>query len=92
MIITEIFPDYGLLDGEDLHIRVKTIDGKEVLNLQNLWDIIQTFEEQGKKKALLGLSSHHQLPLDLEGAAEVDAKLKEKYGILYMKTPGGFHK
>jgi hypothetical protein len=30
--------------------------------------------------------------LDIEGADKLDAGIREKYGILYMKTPGGFQK
>jgi hypothetical protein len=40
----------------------------------------------------LHLPGNIQLPLDLEKADELDREIKENYGILYMKTPGGFLK
>ncbi len=90
--ITEVFPEYGLVDGVDYRRRVEKIEDVEILNIQQLYETIERLRKQGKKKALLGLSSHHRLPLDLEGAADLDARIQKKYGILYMKTPDAFHK
>jgi len=64
----------------------------EVLNIEHLYDIIQDLKKKGEKKVLLHLPGNVQLPLDLEKAEELDREIKEKYGILYMKTAGGFLK
>ncbi len=90
VIISEIFPEYGLVDTADYLKRVKTIDGEEILNLEHLYNAVQSALKEGKKKVLLKVGTHIQLPLDLDRAEELDAKIKERYGILYMKTPGGF--
>lgn len=92
VIISEIFPEYGLVDSSGFLKRVKMINGKEVLNLQDLYETIQTLKAQGEKRALLTVGEHTRLPLDLERAEELDARIKDKYGILYMKTPGAFWK
>ena len=55
-----------------------------------LYNTLRRLEDDGRKKALLHLSRNRQLPLDLGGAEALDKTIKEKYGILYMKTPGGF--
>jgi large subunit ribosomal protein L28 len=91
VIIAEIFPEYGLTNAAPyLTKRVEKINGEDVLNLQHLFDSIQSLKKSGKKKALLALSNNVQLPIDFETAETLDSTIKEKYGILYMKTPGGF--
>ncbi len=92
VIISEIFPEYGLVDNSGFLRRVKKINDKEVLNLQSLYDAIESLKARGEKRAILRVGEHTRLPLDLERAAELDARIKDKYGILYMKTPGGFRK
>ncbi|MEW6351884.1 MAG: trypsin-like peptidase domain-containing protein [Thermodesulfobacteriota bacterium] len=92
VVVAEIFPEYGLLSAEDFRRRVEKIEDVEILNIAHLYRVIEQFRKEGKKKALLGLSSHHRLPLDIEGAARLDETIQKKYGILYMKTPGEFHK
>jgi hypothetical protein len=69
---------------------VEKINGEEVLNIAHLYETIQSLKKMGKKKALLALPENVQLPLDLEEADELDREIKKRYGILYMKTPGGF--
>lgn len=90
VIISEVFPEYGLVKTSSYLKRVEKIDDQEVLNIQQLYDTIQNAKAQGKKKALLIISKSIQLPLDLEGAETLDAEIQRKYGIHYMKTPGGF--
>ena len=68
------------------------INDEEVLNIGHLYDTIQTLKKKGEKKVLLQLPGNIQLPLDLEKADELDREIKKKYGILYMKTAGGFLK
>ncbi|MCG6983272.1 MAG: trypsin-like peptidase domain-containing protein [Deltaproteobacteria bacterium] len=92
VIISEIFPEYGLVETSPYLRRVEKINDTEVLNLEHLYDTIQGLKKKGKKKALLRLPGNIQLPLDLEKAGELDREIKQKYGILYMKTPGGFLK
>jgi S1-C subfamily serine protease len=92
VIISEIFPEYGLVDSSGFLQRVKKINDEEVLNLQSLYDTIESLKARGEKRAILRVGDHTRLPLDLERAAELDARIKDKYGILYMKTPGGFRK
>lgn len=92
VIISEIFPEYGLVDNSGFLKRVKKIDDEDVLNLQGLYETIQSLKARGEKKAILRVGRHTRLPLDLEHAEELDARIKDKYGILYMKTPGGFRK
>jgi hypothetical protein len=91
VIVSEIFPEYGLVKTSSYLKRVMTINGTEIRNIADLYDRIQAAKEKGDSKAMLQLSGKRRLPLDLEGAAELDAEIKTKYGILYMKTPGGFH-
>ncbi len=92
VIISEIFPEYGLVDTSACLDRVEKIDGKKILNLQDLYDTIQWTIKDGHKRALLELSKENRLPLDLEHAEELDREIQTKYGILYMKTPGEFKK
>jgi hypothetical protein len=92
VIISEIFPEYGLVDTSSYLDRVEKINGKSVLNLEDLYDTIQSLIKKGDKKALLELSKEARLSLDLVGANELDRQVQTKYGILYMKTPGGFSK
>jgi S1-C subfamily serine protease len=92
VIISEIFPEYGLLDSGPYLKRVEKIAGQEILNIEHLYNAILSLSEQGKKKALLELSDNLQLPLDIENAATLDKEIQQKYGIHYMKTPGGFRK
>lgn len=92
VIISEIFPEYGLVDTSSYLRRVEEIDGEKILNLSHLYDKINELVAQGKKTALLTLHSKLQLPLDLVHAKVLDKKIQTKYGILYMKTEGGFHK
>jgi S1-C subfamily serine protease len=92
VIISEIFPEYGLVDTSSYLERVEKINGKPILNLEDLYDTIQSLTKKGDKKALLELSKEARLSLDLVGANELDRQVQTKYGILYMKTPGGFSK
>ncbi len=92
VIISEIFPEYGLVDTNSYLERVEKIDGKKILNLQDLYDSIQQLKKDGQKKAVLELSKEHRLPVDLEHAEDLDRQIQTKYGILYMKTPGEFSK
>ncbi len=91
VIISEIFPEYGLVDTTPYLERVKKINGEEVRNIEELYEKIQSLIKKGKEKAILELHQDIMLPLDLTRAAELDKKIQNKYGILYMKTPGGFH-
>lgn len=90
VIISEIFPEYGLVETSLYLSRVEKINGEEVLNIEHLYDTIQALKKKGMKKALLQLPGNIQLPLDLEKADELDREIKKKYGILYMRTAGGF--
>lgn len=90
VIISEIFPQYGLLDSSSYLKRVEKIGDEEILNVEHLYNRILSLTEQGKKKELLELSDNLQLPLDIENAAKLDEEVQQKYGIHYMKTPGGF--
>jgi len=92
VIISEIFPEYGLVDASPFLKRVEKIEGHNVLNVEDLYDTIQSLASQGKKKLLLELAGHLQLPVDLEKAPELDSDIQKKYGILYMKTPGGYRR
>jgi S1-C subfamily serine protease len=92
VIISEVFPEYGLVDTSSYLKRVKTIGGQEVLNIEQLHNAIQALAEQGKKKVILELSGNLQLPVDMEHAVTLDAEVQQRYGIHYMKTPGGFRK
>ncbi len=90
VIISEIFPEYGLVEISPYLKRVEKINGEEVLNIEHFFDAIQALKKSGKRKALLELPGNIQLPLDLEKAEELDREIKRKYGILYMQTAGGF--
>ncbi len=90
VIISEIFPEYGLVDNTPYLERVKKIDGEEIRNIEHLYNKIQSLIKDGKKKALLELHQDLVLPLDLTRADSLDKEIKNKYGILYMKTPTGF--
>ncbi len=92
VIVSEIFPEYGLVNTTQFLKRVEKVNGEEVLNINDLFQKIQTLKEQGKKKAILENAGRLSLPLDIENADTLDAEIKDKYGILYMKTPGGFRK
>jgi len=93
VVVMEIFPEYRLTDvGSYLAKRVEKIDGQDVLNLEHLFNALQSLKARGSKKALVAISHNVQLPIDLETAQELDNAIKEKYGILYMQTPGGFSK
>ena len=72
--------------------RVEEINGKEVLNIQHLYDEIQNLKRKGAKKALLEIAGKLQLPIDFTEAEKLDTEIKNKYAILYMKSPGGFRK
>ena len=91
VIISELFPEYGLVKTEPyLKKRVEKINGEDVLNLEGLFTAVETLKNRGVKKAMLGLSKNVQLPLDLEHVDQLDKEIQSKYGILYMKTLGGF--
>ncbi|MBW2108836.1 MAG: trypsin-like peptidase domain-containing protein [Deltaproteobacteria bacterium] len=93
VIVIEIFPEYGMLDtGSYLRKRVEKISGRDVLNIEQLYDTIESLKADGEKTALVSISNNVQLPINLETAPEKDAAIQKKYGILYMKTPGGFSK
>ncbi|MCX5872778.1 MAG: trypsin-like peptidase domain-containing protein [Deltaproteobacteria bacterium] len=89
--VSEIFPDYGLVDSSGYLNRVTKIGDVDVVNIQQLSDTIQNLVAKGEKRVLLKIYPNMTLPLDLSNAAELDNQIKEKYGILYLKTPGGFH-
>jgi S1-C subfamily serine protease len=90
VIISEIFPEYGLVKTGPYLKRVIKVAGEEVLNIQHLYNTITALKEKGEDKVLLELSRSLQIPLDLNGADELDSTIRNKYGILYMKTAGGF--
>jgi hypothetical protein len=91
VIVTEIFPEYGLVKTEPyLMERVEKLEGEEVLNIDQLFGRLQSLKDKGENKAVLQLSGNMQLPLDLQQAEQLNQEIKSKYGILYMKTPGGF--
>jgi S1-C subfamily serine protease len=90
VIISEIFPEYELVEPSPYLGRVEKINGTEVLNIDHLYDAIQALKKKGKKKVLLELSGNIQLPLELDKTDALDRDIKRKYGIHYMKTAGGF--
>lgn len=92
VIISEVFPEYGIVKTDPFLKRVERVNGEEVLNIEQLYSTIQAAKQQGKKKLLLEISRNLRLPLDLENAEELDRQVQAKYGILYMKTDGGFKK
>ncbi|MFC1834239.1 trypsin-like peptidase domain-containing protein [Thermodesulfobacteriota bacterium] len=91
VIISEVFPEYGLVKTSPYLRRVKKINGEQVLNLEHLYKQIHALKEASKKRALLELSRKLMLPLDITGAEALEQDIQQKYGILYMRTPGGFH-
>ena len=50
VIISEIFPEYGLAETSVYLRRVEKINDEEVLNIGHLYDTIQTLKKKGKKK------------------------------------------
>ena len=92
VIISEIFPEYGLVKTSPYLKRVEKINDIEVLNIRHLYETVQSLKKNGTKKALLQISRNIRLPLDFEDADELDREIKSKYGILYLKTPGGLSK
>lgn len=90
VIISEIFPEYGLVDTTGFLNHVLKVGDREVLNIDHLYNLLAELKVKGEKKVLLELSGNMRLPLDLTNAAELDAQIKNKYGILYMKTQNGF--
>ena len=91
VIISEIFPDYGLIDSTGFMNRVMRVGDQGVINIQQLYETFEDLKAKGQKRVLLKIWPDLTLPIDLSGARELDAHIKEKYGILYMKTPGGFN-
>ncbi len=91
VIICEIFPEYGLVSSSSYTKRVMKINDEPVLNLKQLYDTITRLAKKGESHALLKLTSNVQLPIDLKSAPSLDKLIQQKYGILYMKTPDGFH-
>jgi S1-C subfamily serine protease len=92
VIVSEIFPEYGLVDTTPYLKRVTMINGEEILNIDHLYRTIQSLTKQGAQKALLEITENVQLPVDLAHAPALDKEIQEKYGILYMRTPGEFYK
>jgi hypothetical protein len=92
VIVSEIFPEYGLVDTTPYLKRVTKINGEEILNIGHLYHTIQSLTKQGAQKALLQITENVQLPVDLAHAPALDKEIQEKYGILYMRTPGEFYK
>lgn len=91
VIISEIFPEYCLIESARYLRRVKKINGQRVLNVQDLYDTVMELKKQGKPRALLELEGHLVLPLDLKNASALDREIQQKYGILHLLTQGGFH-
>jgi hypothetical protein len=89
VIVSEIF-EYGLVDTTPYLKRVTKINGEEILNIDHLYRTIQSLTKQGAQKALLEITENVQLPVDLAHAPALDKEIQEKYGILYMRTPGEF--
>ncbi len=93
VIVMEIFPEYGLMNtGPYMMKRVEKINGEDVLNIEHLFNTVKTAEAKGEKRAIVALSKNIQFPMDLEQAEKLGRDIQKKYGILYMKTPGGFAK
>jgi hypothetical protein len=90
VLISEIFPEYGLVDPASYLDRVVKVDGDDVLNIEHLYHKLKEMKEQGKKRALLEIKHDLRIPLDLENSDKIDQEIRDRYGILYMKTPGGF--
>jgi S1-C subfamily serine protease len=92
VVVSEIFPEYGLVETTPYLVRVEKINGEKVLNLEHLYETVLRLKNQGAKKALLELHKNIRLPLDIAHAEKMDRELQDKYGVLYMKTSGGFRK
>ncbi|MGB6064385.1 MAG: trypsin-like peptidase domain-containing protein [Desulfomonilaceae bacterium] len=92
VIISEVFPEYGLVNTTPYLKRVQKIDGEKILNIEQLYNKIQSSIKQGRKKVLLEVAENLQLPIDLERAQALDKEIQKRYGILYMKTQGEFGK
>jgi hypothetical protein len=90
VIISEIFPEYELVDTSGYLKRVMKVNGEDVLNLEQLYTKLAVLKEKGEARAILELAQNVQLPLDLQQAPELDKQIQKNHGILYMKTPGGF--
>ena len=90
VIISEIFPEYGLTETSGFLNRVLKVGDLEILNIGHLHSVLEEKRRNGEKRVLLELAGNMRLPLDLQSAHELDAQIKNKYGILYMKTPDGF--
>ena len=90
VIISEIFPEYGLTETSGFLNRVLKVGDQEILNIEGLHTSLEEKRRNGEKRVLLELAGNMRLPLDLQSAQELDAQIKNKYGILYMKTPDGF--
>ncbi len=90
VIISEIFPEYGLTDTSGFLNRVLKVGDEEVLNIESLYKLLEDKRKNGSQKVLLELVGNMRLPLDLRNAHELDSQIKDKYGILYMNTPNGF--
>lgn len=91
VIISEVFPEYGLTESNSYLRRVKKINGQRVLNVETLQNTIMQLRQQGESRALLELEGHLILPVDLQNASTLDSEIQQKYGILHLSTPGGFH-
>jgi hypothetical protein len=92
VIVSEVFPEYGLDKTASYVKRVEKINGVKVINIEHLYDTIQSLKANGAEKAILEIDGKLQLPLDLKDSERLDSEVKAKYGILYSKTPGGFYK
>lgn len=92
VIVSEIFPEYGLVDTSPFLKRVEKIDDDPVLNIEQLYHAIKSLKKKGGKKVMLEIKGRTRLPLDLERGDRLDAQIKDKYGILYMMSPEGFKK
>lgn len=92
VIISEVFPEYGIVKTSPFLRRVERIGDRKVLNIASLYEEIQSLKKAGKSQAVLHMTNRLQLPLDLTQADKLDEEIRGKYGILYMKTPNGFHK
>ncbi|MGB9616784.1 MAG: trypsin-like peptidase domain-containing protein [Desulfomonilaceae bacterium] len=91
VIISEVFPEYGLSESAAYLRRVEKINETRVLNAKSLYTELIEHKKRGESRALLTLEGHLVLPLDLQNASTLDAEIQHKYGILYMMTPGGLH-
>ncbi len=90
VIISEIFPEYGLSESAGYLRRVERINDTRVLNAQSLYAELMEHKQRGETRVLLTLEGHLVLPLDLQNASNLDAEIQQKYGILHMMTPEGF--